>query len=493
MNFLTAKRRPNILLITTDTQRCDTLSCMGNPHAVSPHIDRLAREGVLFDNAHTSSAVCSPTRCSLMTGLHTPIHGCLENGMSRLEHFPLFPELLKAEGYTTIMVGKTHFGSTREAFDVLYNLNSRVGDKKNFYEKYLNEHGMELPVSHPHSIPEEHYLETLLVNLTIQEIDKAVEEDRGPFFAFCSMDAPHGPIIPPGNWGHVYDDLPLPEINYTDGEVFRHPVHLRRLLDMLGHEAEITEQLKDIHDPVSELRKTIDHERRLYYGFAAYCDAQVGRLMDYLDRRGLRENTLVIFTSDHGKEYFDHGIDDKHNYYDNSWRIPLIMSMPGTLPAGERRDFAVWNDLTTTILAAAGIESQTMQGFDLFTPLTEGKPSPRLCAVGTLYKSAAVATKRWKLEYYFEEGRGRMFDRLQDPREQTDLYDNEKVAAIRNELVTALLTWRSDISDLQSVIGGTLGGGGHVSRAIAPYTKAMRGTDPEQRLNDWSERIDAMS
>jgi arylsulfatase A-like enzyme len=214
--------------------------------------------------------------------------------------------------------------------------------------------------------------------------------------------------------------------------------------------------------------------------------------MDYLDRRGLRENTLVIFTSDHGKEYFDHGIDDKHNYYDNSWRIPLIMSMPGKLPTGERRDFAVWNDLTTTILAAAGIESQTMQGFDLFTPLTEGKPSPRRCAVGTLYKSAAMATKRWKLEYYFEEGRGRMFDRLQDPRERTDLYDNEKYTAIRNELVTALLTWRSDISDLQSLIGGTQGGGGHVSRAIAPYTKAMRGTDSEQRLNEWSERIDAM-
>ena len=83
---------------------------MGNPHAISVNIDRLATQGVRFEQAHTSSPVCMPARCSLLTGLHTPIHGCLENGMSRLNHFPTLPELLKEQGYTNIMVGKTHFG-----------------------------------------------------------------------------------------------------------------------------------------------------------------------------------------------------------------------------------------------------------------------------------------------------------------------------------------------------------------------------------------------
>ena len=85
--------------------------------------------------------------------------------------------------------------------------------------------------------------------------------------------------------------------------------------------------------------ETINQVRRLYYGYAAYCDAQVGRLLDYLDGRGLRENTLVVFTSDHGQQYFDHGFNDKHNFYDASWRIPFIISQPKTLPQGETRDF----------------------------------------------------------------------------------------------------------------------------------------------------------
>lgn len=95
---MTAK--PNLLLITTDTQRWDTLNCMGNPFAHSPHADRLAAEGVMFTQGHTSSPVCGPARSSLITGLHAPIHGVWENGMTRLTHFPTLPDLLKERGHT---------------------------------------------------------------------------------------------------------------------------------------------------------------------------------------------------------------------------------------------------------------------------------------------------------------------------------------------------------------------------------------------------------
>lgn len=484
------RTKPNILLISTDTQRCDTLRCMGNPHAISPNIDRLAAEGVLFNQAHTPSPVCSPARCSLLTGLHTPVHGCIENGTKRYNHLPVFPDFLKEQGYTNIMIGKTHFGNVPASFDVRPFVEPNA-DKNNedLYTRHLFKHGFQKPVSHPNPIPEELYLESFLVDLAIEEMNNATTTSEAPFFAFVSMTAPHSPYTPPGKWASVYDGVPLPEINYTHGEVERFPIHLKRLLGIIGTEKELTSSLKELHIEQSETRRSADELRRLYYGFAAYCDEQVGRLLRFLDSSGLRDHTLVIFTSDHGHELFDHGVNDKHNYFDNTWRIPLIMSMPGTLPEGEVRDFALWNDIATTILAAAGTKCDTMQGFDLFTPLTEGLSSPRRCAVGTLYKSAAIATTRWKLEYYLEESEGRLFDRLNDPKEQRDLYRYPDYDEIRRSLVEALLCWRSDITDLNSLIMGS-GGGGPVAKRILPYTLSMKGTDAEQRLNDKVVAID---
>lgn len=496
-----SRRKPNILLITTDTQRCDTLRCMGNPHAISPNLDRLAGEGVLFEQAHTPSPVCSPARCSLLTGLHAPVHGCIENGTERFDFFPTFPDLLKEQGYTNIMVGKTHFGGIPDSFDVVHSMTPKGGEEKrkdgkekdNPYTRHLKKHGYKQPKAHPNPIPEELYFEAFLVDLTIEEIEAARQRDsEAPFFAYLSMYAPHGPIVPPGQWATLYDGVPLPEINYTEGEVERLPEHLRRLIGVLGEEAAETEAMRGIHEAGSEVRRAADEHRRLYYGYAAYCDAQVGRMLDYLDASGLRDNTLVIFSSDHGHELFDHGVSNKHNYFDSSWRIPLIMSLPGTLPQGETREFAIWNDITASILGAAGTKCDTMQGFDLFTPLAAGEPSPRRCAVGTLYKSAALATRRWKLEYYFEEGEGRLYDRLHDPREQRDVYRHPDFAAVRGEMVEALLCWRSDIADLHSLLAGSArqGGGGPVATRILDHTLAMRGTDAEQRLNVKAMKID---
>jgi len=177
--------KPNILLITTDTQRCDTLKCMGNEKAISPNIDRLAHEGVIFTQAHTSSPVCFPARCSLITGLHTPIHGAWENGMTRITHVPTLPDLLKEAGYTNIMVSKTHFNPVPDSFDYV------LGDD---YDHYLQEHGLP-PFNKrqmPTPIPEEHFRDTYYVNQTIAQIDHTIHNHDGPFFAFCSLQPPGG-------------------------------------------------------------------------------------------------------------------------------------------------------------------------------------------------------------------------------------------------------------------------------------------------------------
>ncbi len=498
--------KPNLLLITTDTQRCDTLGCMGYEHAISPNIDRLASEGVMFSQAHTSAPVCMPARSCLITGLHTPIHGAIENGTTRLDHFPTFPDLLKAEGYRNIVVGKSHFGNIPESFDTVI---------EGEYNSYLEANGYDpddLKV-HPTPIPEEHFRETWLVDQTIEQMEQSVA-DGEPFFAFCSMSAPHPPETPPGKWMDTYRDVTLPKLNYTPGEEQGQPEHTKRLLGIesanrcLEGESKTDvsywrEAIGRIYD--AEHDETIQEVRRLYYAYAAYCDDQIGRLIACLDKNDLRRDTLVIFTSDHGQQYFDHGFNDKHNWYDESWRIPFVMSMPGTLPEGTQREFAIWNDIPTTLLAAAGTSCSTMQGFDLFTPLCNDGPSPRRCAVATLYKSCALATRRWKLEYYVEEGTGRLFDRLEDPAEQIDLYASDAHVTIRNEMLHALLTWRSDIMDLRALLDGTKAKPKPMNKRkdsrsryllVAPrislHTRTMKGTDSEQRLNDRAERIDTL-
>ncbi|MFW6026704.1 MAG: sulfatase [Candidatus Woesearchaeota archaeon] len=458
--------KPNILLITTDTQRCDTLKCMGNEKAISPNIDKLADEGVLFEKAHTSSPVCGPTRASLITGVHTPIHGCIENGIKRRDDMPVFTDLLKEQGYTNIMVGKTHFEPIPDSIDIL---------KKD--------------LSDPERIQE-----------TIKQIKK-VSQNKDPFFAFCSINGPHTPLLVPDKWADLYKMEELPEINYRPGELEKHSPAMKRLLGLDGsiEEFKSLSYAKDF--PLGHLYEAqglkindfdleeINKFRRKYYSFAAYCDHLIGKLLDFINQSGLRKNTLIIFSSDHGFQNFDHGFNDKHTFFDESWRVPLIISMPGTIPCGEKRDFAIWNDITATILGAANTEGKTVQGFDLFTPLVHNEKNPRNCAVGTLFKSAALATNNWKLIYYFEEKEGRLFNTKEDPQEQNDLYYNNNFEDIRNRLIKALLTWRSDICDLHYLIENSSMGGPVASRSNYLIRK-MKGIDSEKRLNEMVDEID---
>ena len=468
---------PNILLITTDTSRCDTINAMGYPFAISPNLDRLAREGIMFQNAHTSSPVCSPARCSLLTGVHTPIHGCIENGVERRTDLTTFPDVLKKQGYRTMMVGKTHFDAIPDSFDVQKVL---TGGKKDgaddVYGEYVREHNYTRAMkAYPETRPANMHIDSFLVDTTISEIKKAKAESSAPFFAFCSIPSPHSPFDPPAEWVDAYKDVALPPINYTEGDFKKLPQYL---IDHL-----------DLKDPGKLNMKKVDEQRRLYYSLAAYCDAQIGRLVSYLDATGLRQNTLVIFSSDHGTTLYDHGFKNKHTFYDSSWRVPLIMSMPGTLAQGEKRDFAIWNDITTSILGAAGTECDTMQGFDLFTPLSANKPSPRRCAVAIHHRQAALATKKWKIIYDYDYNSVRLFDRINDPQEQQNLFDLAAYREVQNDLFRALLQWNSELIDLQRLKENT-SGGGRVAQLTEMNTNAMRGTDAEERLNERAERID---
>jgi arylsulfatase A-like enzyme len=393
----------------------------------------------------------------------------------------MLPDLLKEAGYYNIMVGKPHFGPVPASFDVQRLIHGeKSSDRDDFYAEFIRAQGYSRSTAslEPNPVPEGISMDAYLATTAIAEMKTALAEQRAPFFAFCSLLSPHGPLDPPGRWTTLYDDVPLPEINYREGEITNHPPALRALL---GYE-----------DNPEVYTERVDRMRRAYYGLAAYCDHQVGRLVNFLDEAGLRENTLVIFTSDHGTQLMDHGFYNKHNWYDESWRVPLIMSQPGTLPSGERRGFAIWNDLTTTILAAAGTGCNTMQGYDLYTPLSRGEPTPREHAVAVIYKSTALATRRWKLEYYFEDGSGRLFDRVNDPQEQVDLFHDDAHRVVVDKLLRGLLSWYGDTSDLHSLVARSHRGGPIARRAVG-HMKQIAGLEAEGRLNRICREVDALN
>ncbi len=475
---------PNVLLITTDSQRCDTLACMGNQHAHSPHLDRLAAEGVMFLDAYTACPVCTPARCSLMTGTHTHIHGAIENGIIPHDHLTVFPTLLRDAGYTTIHVGKSHVGPLHPAYDHQCMIVGEKGsDKPDPYTAFLAEHGFRRGAGQA-PLPAELHMESFLVDQTIAAIEEARSGSNRPFFAHCSLLSPHDPLDPPSPWDTLYEDRYLYEINYRSGEMAGQPALLH---DVFG-----LGQLSDaFHSPDGELdRPAVDAHRRRYYGLAAFCDDQIGRLIDFMDVSRIREQTLVIFTSDHGMQLFDHGFNNKHCYFDASWRVPLIMSLPGTLPAGEQPGMASWIDIAPSILAAAGITCDTMQGFDLFSPLRDGNPLPRVCAATTLYTSSAVVSDKWKLEWYFGESDGRLYDRHNDPAEQSDLSDSAQHVQIRTSLFDALLRWRAEAMDVEWIKAHT-DSSGPVATNVARRTMQLNGTAAELRLNDRIATLEA--
>ncbi|HEX3814518.1 MAG TPA: sulfatase-like hydrolase/transferase [Mycobacteriales bacterium] len=472
---------PNILLVMTDSSRTDTLGCYGGPVAVSPNLDRLAAQGVRFTQAHSTAPVCMPARCSLLTGTHTPTHGCVENGIDRRPDLVTLPELLNAAGYRTIMVGKTHFGGPA-CFDVCRPLHGEKGaDVQDEYAGHLAAHGYARASRHPNPVPERLFCDAFLVDQTIEEIERHQNSGAAqPFFAMCSLPSPHSPLDPPGAWATRFDDVPLPPLNYRPGEEDTWPEHLRALVGPRG-----AESAADVETADGALdQAVVDRKRRLYLGLAAYTDVQIGRLLDYLDTAGLRRDTLVVFTSDHGQQYYDHGFNDKHTFYDESWRIPLLLSWPGVLPEGETTGFAMTHDLTATFAAVAGLtlaDAPTLQGVDLTSGWRAAEPVVRSCATSVLHRSLALATSRWKLEYYPESGRGRLFDRVADPVEQQDLWESPPHRHVRVALLEALLTWRADLTDVQYLRDHT-SGGGPVARRVAAQTATRLGRDAETRL-----------
>ena len=392
-----SRTRPNILLLCTDQQRYDSLGCYGNA-IHTPNLDRLAEQGALFENCYVQNTICSPSRASLFTGRYVRNHGLWANGVAMPRAQKMFTRALADVGYDCGMVGKQHLSAcegwqTEPRYDDGYRLFEWAHDpihrspqnaylrwlKKKFPEIYADvfptegdpsmaEAGNTARGATPINLvpPEAHYSHWVAETAIDFITDEQRESDQ-PFFLIANFFDPHHPFGAPEEFRDLIDADALPSPVRTDGELATKPdvqaVYSRKSYGGAapGFEDYSADEIKEI--------------RAAYHAMIAMVDHEIGRILDALAAAGLAEDTLVVFSSDHGEMLGDHDILLKGPLmYDCCTRVPLIVRWPGHVPSGQRiSDLVQWIDLTSTFVDVAGAAGFTSgQGRSLI-PLLKGE------------------------------------------------------------------------------------------------------------------------
>ena len=455
---------PNIILIITDQQRYDTINALGFPHMHTPHLDRLVQEGVSFDNCHITAPSCAPARASLFTGYYPHVTGIMRNG-DRWRHS--WVEDLAAARYHCVNIGKMH----TSPFETPMGFHERyVVENKDRYlqgREYMDQWDKALETrglvkqqralyrqrddyrqrmgAFTWDLPPETQSDNFVGGLAQNWLrDHQTEQ---PLFLQIGFPGPHPPYDPtPAAAAEYIDrDLPLPQV--TQADLAGQPPPFQRLRQ---HNTEVD------HDSVVHLaqpsRLQLKRLRAYYAANVSMIDKQVGAIIEALDQRGALDNSIIIFTSDHGDCLGDHGHIQKWTMYDIITRVPAIFWAPGRFPAGQRRaELCQWMDIGPTILELAGIEpTPSMQAQSLLPALT-GKPWRGRELVfaehpdDTVYGGplmTMVRSQRYKLVHFLGQSYGQLFDLNADPGEENNLWDAPALDAVKRDLLDALLNWR---------------------------------------------------
>lgn len=467
-----AMNRPNILLISTDQQRFDMVAAAGNPAVSTPHLDRLAAQGVLFENCYVQNPVCSPSRATLMTGTYVSTHGLYENGVDIDPGTRVFSKDLAEAGYDCGLVGKFHLsscfdGRTEPRLDDGFRVfrwahDPYPGSSENAYHRWLR---TTAPALYERalgeralfdSMPTESHYSHWIAEETISFLRTDRRKDQ-PFFYVSNFFDPHHGFGAPEEYLRRYDDVALPPLNTRDGELEDKPEIQRLASRRRGG---------GLPSYVEHTEQRLDEVRRAYYAMVSLVDDEVGRILDALDEEGLSESTIVVFTSDHGELLGDHQLMRKGPFmYDCSVRVPLIVRWPGVAAAGTRRpELVQWVDLAPTVLEAAGLERpRRMQGESL-VPLLRGEQVEWREWALSQYRSSGdpanpaahltmLRLGRWKLIAHHgapstpRERSGELYDLENDPGELVNLWADELHRDVRLELTERLLDVLSGIEE----------------------------------------------
>ncbi len=465
-----AQQRPNIIYIMSDDHDNDAISAYNKKFVHTPHIDRLAKEGMKFNKAFVGNSICSPARATLLTGQHSHKNGVKDNRIPFDSSKITIAHLLGQAGYQTALVGKWHLHSYPAGFDYWKIL---PGQGAYFNPGMINMDG--------DTIAEKGYATDVITQKGIQWLDK--RDKTKPFALFLHHKAPHRNFVPALKYlekfhtqkfpeaGTLYADtinrgsawhiqtmsilrdmrlctdlkvdpqylLDIPELKPAADDIASYNAIMRRI------PADEQQRMKEIYAERGRLlqQKKPTAKELLRYKYQWYMqdfmacvasvDENVGILLDYLDKNGLTKNTVVIYTSDQGFYLGENGWFDKRFMYDVSMQTPLLIRWPGSVKPGTATNTMVQNiDYAPTILDMAGIKAPDwMQGISLKSLLTGKQPSlPRKYLYYHYYEFArdhtviphlGIRGDRYKLIYFYTVNEWEFYDLQKDPQEQRNL------------------------------------------------------------------------
>jgi len=450
-----ADSRPNILWICTDQQRWDTVHALGNEQIRTPHVDRLVREGVAFSRCYAQSPICTPSRASFLTGYYPSTLHVNRNGN---DFFPcpekLITRRLADAGYDCGLVGKLHLAAANGRVE------PRFGDGYRFYrwshhpypEKFWpNEHhayqawlaaqGVDWAAAYGQrggltrtGIEARYHQTTWCANEAIAFMPE--RRERPWLMSFNCFD-PHPPFDPPPEYMDRMDVASMPLPLFQPGE----------MAGQLAFERIDHQSRKPVSPHDYDARRMV----AAYYAQIELIDDQVGRMLDALEATGQRDDTIVIFTSDHGEMLGDHGLQQKGcRFYEGAVRVPLVLSWPRQFKAGLRSDALVeLTDLPVTLMEATGLPVPADTHGKSLLPILAGQAGPTRhrdfvrCEYhdampfrdGDASHANMIVDGRHKLCVYHGHDAGELYDLADDPCEFRNLWDDPASQAVKWRLM----------------------------------------------------------
>ena len=463
--------RPNILLISDDQHNANKLGCYGDPLVKTPHLDRLAARGTRFTRAYSNNMVCAPSRVSMVTGQYVHSHGYYANSGPHPGRPLWVTSYLRQHGYQTAMIGKAHYGYPKivQEFDY-FRLCDRIDlppddPLKNDFYRMLVEHGFEdksdevlatrVGVNTPvrSLLPKERSVEWWTADATIEFL--RARDRTKPFFAFMSFQRPHAPITPPAPYDTMYkpSDVQLPpSVNDT----------------FEGKPAEQLAMAKRSTYPYHPGdRAKLQGIIAMYYGLISLMDHNVGRVLAELEAQNLTQDTLILFTADHGEFCGEHGLFHKNfGMYESIHHIPFIAAGPG-FEAGQARDEIVQQiDIFPTACEFAGLPiPASVQGLSLLPLCRRGQAAwPRTAAFAEVEDRKCIRTARYRMVFDPVGAANELYDHSEDPWELHNLYNKPESERVRLQLAEEFLRYYARTE--QQTVATTMkrgGGGGEMA------------------------------
>jgi arylsulfatase A-like enzyme len=490
--------RPNIIFIMADDHARQAISAYGSYRNETPNIDRLASEGMLFENAYVTNSICAPSRAVILTGKHSHINGKIDNSGARFDSSQVtFPKLLQEAGYQTAIIGKWHLRSQPTGFDYWKIL---PGQGHYYNPDFVTPDGTERI---------EGYVTDIITDLAIEWMNSR-EKDR-PFLLMYHHKAPHREWEPADRHYSEFIDKTFdePETLFDDyqgrgtaaktaemsilehmnmaGDIKIHPDILTELgiepksdWDFRALTSKLEryndEQLASWEEVYGKMNREFEaaypgmneedlmrfkYQRYMqdYLACIAAVDENIGRIIDYIKDNDLEDNTIIVYTSDQGFYLGEHGWFDKRFMYEESMSTPLIVRWPGEVEPGSRSTELVQNlDFAETFLDAAGVEvPEEMQGESLI-PILKGEETEwrdalyyhyyEYPAVHMVKKHYGIKTDRYKLIHFYDDiDEWELYDLEKDPHEMKSVYDDPAYSDIRDELKERLQELREYYKD----------------------------------------------